>query len=67
VSKNLIENNRALADSQPEVFGYNYELSPLEAELQHWVSCIKTRTQPTTNVESARAVAKVIDQVKKLI
>ena len=67
VSKNLIENNRALADTRPEVFGYNYEVSPLEAELKHWVDCVKTRTQPETNIESASAVAKVIDQVKKLI
>ena len=67
VSKNLIENNRALADTRPEVFSYNYEVSPLEAELKHWVDCIKTRTQPKTNIESASAVAKVIDQVKKLI
>ena len=63
---NRIENDRAVAKS-PVVYEYNYDLSPLEHELQHWVNCIKTRSQPTTGVAQALAVARTIDQVHALL
>jgi len=67
LAKNLIQNNRAVADAAPEMFDYNFELTPLESELKHWVDCVISRSQPTTNIDSAKSVAKVIDQVKQLL
>jgi predicted dehydrogenase len=64
---NLIENNRAVADNNPQINAYNYELTPLEVELKHWVDCVQYRQLPTTGLESAKAVAQVIDQVKQLL
>jgi predicted dehydrogenase len=64
---NLIENNRAVADNNPQIIAYNYELTPLETELKHWVDCVQCRQLPTTGLESAKAVAQVIDQVKQLL
>lgn len=64
---NVIENCRAIADSAPQVFEYSHENTPLEAELAHWVDCVRTRTQPSTGLESAKSVARVIDQVKQLL
>jgi predicted dehydrogenase len=64
---NLIENNRAVADIDPQLIAYNYALTPLEAELNHWVDCVQHRQSPTTGLESAKAVAQVIDQVKQLL
>lgn len=67
VTWNRIQDRRAVADTNPRVINYTHELSPLEAELQHWVDCVQTRQQPATGLESAKSVARVIDQVKQLI
>lgn len=61
--KNHIANNRAVADTGPVVSPYHWDLSPLECELKHWVDCVTTRTQPTTGINSAYHVARLIDQV----
>jgi predicted dehydrogenase len=67
VTQNHIKERRAVADANPEVISYNHQLSPLEAELGHWVDCLKSRTHPSTGLASAKMVAKTIDAVKKLI
>jgi predicted dehydrogenase len=66
-STNTIQNHRAVPDSAPKVIEYTDSLTPLEAELQHWVECVRTRQQPVTGLESAKQVAQVIDQVKTLL
>lgn len=67
VFKNKIEFGRAVIDNTPQVYQYDYELSPLECEIEHWINCLHSRQEPKTNIESARLVAQVIDQVQKLI
>lgn len=67
VAANTIEQNRAMADANPEVMDYAYKMSPLESELEHWVECVKHRRMPTTGIEAARSVALVVDQVKQLL
>jgi predicted dehydrogenase len=67
ITKNIIENNRAIVDTSPQIIMYNYALTPLEAELKHWVDCVQNRQIPITGLESAKDVAQVIDQVKELI
>lgn len=67
VVANTIEQNRAVADPDPEVIDYAYQMSPLEFELMHWVKCIKQQQQPATGIADARSVALVVDQVKQLL
>lgn len=67
VTCNKIQDRRAVADANPRVINYTHELSPLETELRHWVDCVQTRQAPATGLESAKSVARVIDQVKQLI
>lgn len=67
VTWNKIQDRRAVADVNPRMINYTYQLSPLETELKHWVDCVRTRQQPATGLESAKQVARVIDKVKQLI
>jgi predicted dehydrogenase len=67
VSCHAIKDRRAVADTNPRIINYTHELTPLEAELKHWVDCVQTRQAPVTGLEAAKAVALVIDQVKRLI
>lgn len=67
VTKNQIVERRAVADPAPTVLLYNHALTPLEAELEHWTNCVRTRTEPSTGLEAARSVAHTIDQVKQLL
>jgi len=67
VTKNQIVERRAVADPAPTVLLYNHALTPLEAELKHWINCVRTRTEPSTGLEAARSVAHTIDQVKQLL
>jgi predicted dehydrogenase len=67
VVKNTIQNNRAVLDSDPHTINYDHALTPLESELKHWVDCVQNRQAPATGLESAKAVARVIDQVKQLL
>ena len=62
---NRITDNRAIAVS-PTVYIYDYDKSPLEYELEHFLNCVKTRTQASTDVNSALAVADVVERVKSL-
>ena len=64
VTRNLIENNRAIVDENPQVLRYNSEQSPLEHELKHWADCLSANTQPITGIKEALAVARVIDQIR---
>jgi predicted dehydrogenase len=67
LTRNVITNCRAVADPAPQVFEYSHDHTPLEAELAHWVNCVRTRTQPSTGFDSAMSVARVIDQVTQLL
>jgi predicted dehydrogenase len=67
VSGNQIVERRAVVDPAPTVLVYNHALTPLEAELEHWINCVSTRTEPSTGLEAARSVAQTIDQVKQLL
>ena len=67
VTKNLVTNSRAIADVEPLFIEYSSEITPLEAELKHWVDCVTTRSQPATGIESAKSVARVIDATKQLL
>ena len=67
VSRNHIINSRAVADQEPLYIEYSAEITPLEAELKHWVDCVNTRIQPATGLKSAKSVARVIDATKQLL
>lgn len=67
VTKNLLDNGRSIADVEPLFVEYSSEITPLEAELKHWVDCVNTRSQPATGIESAKSVARVIDATKQLL
>lgn len=66
VTSNQVINRRAI-NGTTHVKTYHYDLSPLEAELCYWINCVKTRTQPSTGLESAKDVARTIDLVKQLL
>jgi predicted dehydrogenase len=67
ITGSKIQDRRAVTDSDPLVIEYTHTLTPLEAELKHWVDCVDTRQEPVTGLESARAVALIIDRVKQLL
>ena len=67
ISQHKIENRRAIESDSVTKIKYQHNITPLEAELKHWVDCITTRQNPKTGLEDAKSVALVIDQVKKLI
>jgi predicted dehydrogenase len=67
LTSNKIQDRRAVVDTGPRVITYTHKLTPLEAELEHWVNCVRTRQQPSTGLEAAKAVALVIDRVKELL
>ena len=67
VLKNKIQSGRAVVDAGPEIYNYTHELSPLECEIEHWINCVQSRQTPKTDINSARSVALVIDQVQQLI
>lgn len=67
VTNHIIENNRAVTNSDTKVIKYDYKMSPLEYELAHWVDCIADRRQPTTGFAEAQTVAEAVDQVKSLL
>ena len=67
VTKHIVENRRAVADTEPLVIEYTAGVTPLEAELKHWVECVDNRQQPRTGLVDAVSVAVVIDQVKQLL
>jgi hypothetical protein len=59
---NGVWENRAI-EGHSVVRNYESELSPLEHELYHWVSCVRDRKRPITGIKQAYSVAVVIDQV----
>jgi predicted dehydrogenase len=67
VSGSKIQDRRAVIDQDTLVIEYAHKLTPLEAELKHWVNCVATRQEPITGLESAKAVALIIDRVKQLL
>ena len=66
VKKNLIINNRAVAHENP-VETYLDGITPLEAELEHWIDCINSRQTPSSDIEQAAHVANIVQQVKNLL
>jgi len=66
VKKNLIINNRAVAHENP-VETYLGGITPLEAELKHWIDCIRTRQTPSSDIVQAAQVAKIVQQAKDLL
>lgn len=66
IADNHIANNRAVTGST-KIIPYNHSLSPLETELVHWIDCLKTRTNPSTGIKSAKDVATTIDLVKRIL
>lgn len=66
VSQHQIVDQRAVTDSQPEIITYDHELSPLEAELAHWINCVRYRQEPATGLDSAKMVARAIDRATTL-
>jgi predicted dehydrogenase len=66
VKKNLIINNRAVAHENP-VETYLNDITPLEAELKHWIDCIHSRQTPGSDIGQAAQVAKIVQQVKDLL
>ena len=67
VTQNRIQDRRAVVDNNPRVIEYSHKLTPLESELKHWVDCVQSRQEPITGLESAKAVARIIDRVKELL
>lgn len=67
VTCNCIQDRRAVTDTNPRVIAHTHQLTPLEAELKHWVECVRTRQEPSTGLQAAKAVAQVIDRVKQLL
>jgi predicted dehydrogenase len=67
ITSSKIQDRRAVKDTNSRVIEYTHELTPLEAELKHWVDCARTRQEPATGLEAAKAVALVIDCVKQLL
>ena len=65
VSNHIVQERRSKTDPQPKVYHYNYEYSPLEYELKHWVDCIHERCAPSTGIDDALAVATIIDKLKE--
>jgi predicted dehydrogenase len=66
VVMNHITNHRAVADENPIVIYLN-GITPLEAELEHWIDCIHTRQTPSSNIRQAAQVASIVQQVKDLL
>ena len=67
ITKNRVEDRRAVADATPIMIEYSHDLTPLEAELKHWVDCVINKQQPRTGLSAAKEVAAVIDQVNQLL
>ena len=67
ITRHRIENNRAVADNEPEIVAYKSDQSPLDHEVAHWVECLQQRRQPSTGFDQALIVADVIDQVQRLL
>lgn len=66
VVKNQIINNRSVADPSPTVTQLE-GITPLEAELEHWIDCIWSRQTPSSDIQQAAQVANIVQQVKDLL
>lgn len=66
ISRHSIQDRKAVTDTQIEQISYSHIASPLEAEIAHWIKCVRDRTMPSTGWPQALKVAQVIDQIKKL-
>jgi predicted dehydrogenase len=67
LTKHAVKNRRAIVDINPVTIAYKHDLTPLEAELRHWVDCLASRQEPSTGLQSAKQVAQVIDSVNRLL
>ena len=67
LTKHVVKDCRAIVDINPVTIAYKHDLTPLEAELRHWVDCLANRQEPSTGLQSAKQVAQVIDSVNRLL
>jgi predicted dehydrogenase len=64
--KNQIINNRAVSDPNPTITHLD-GITPLEAELKHWIDCIQAQQTPSSDINQALQVANIVQQVKNLL
>jgi len=59
-------NDRRLSGLFMDSATYRLDLtiSPLQRELEHFINCVITRTQPRTDIKNALDVAKILDDVQ---
>jgi hypothetical protein len=57
------ENGYITAEPKEIVYEYPVEASPLYLQLEHFIHCVRTRTNPRSSAENALAVAHVVDQL----
>jgi len=67
IFQNRIQNHRAVVDTAPVMLTYDFDRSPIEQELAHWINCIERRIMPRTSVSQAKSVAITIERVKSLL
>lgn len=64
----IIDNRANKGEALPVKYLYGENTpDPLEHELQHFIHCVEHRLVPSTGVDQALAVARVVDQVHTLI
>lgn len=66
LTKHFVQDRRAVVDDHAEVFTLQ-GVTPLEAELRHWVDCVSLRQTPLSDAGQARDIAQVVEQVKSLL
>ena len=67
ITRHGVQNDRCVRDQQPEIIEYRSEWSPLEHQIQHWLQCVRDRTQPRTGWQQARDAAEIAEQVLSLL
>ena len=60
-------NERRLTDLKEEIHVPDLTVTPLQRELDHFVSCVLTRQQPKTDIKNALAVAKILDAAQERV
>ena len=53
-----------LSALEEEIYIPDLSVTPLELELNHFIYCVMSRTQPRSDVNNALAVAKILDDVQ---
>lgn len=66
ITRHHVRHQQALIDPKPEIVTYQSRWDPLQHEIQHWLTCVRTRQPCRTGVNQALAVANIIDQMDLL-